>query len=150
MAMEHCPDLLWTRFSGYPLIFKDRPEITVNNNNIAFDSVILHPHQHREYTVWSSPLNPQVNAGKYWPIAMWFCIYRLSFLKTILDWSISKGVKHLAQVELYYKKQGGFQRIIDNYPGSSFGYINMQFGGIEMHRNLNWKELLLMPNVAIK
>jgi hypothetical protein len=149
--MEERPDLLWTRFSGYPVMYEGRaPLVPDENDRITFDGVRLAPWRHDDFTVWSSPLTKEVNTGRYWPIAMWFCIYRLSFLQMLLEWAVSEGAKHLAHVELYYKNAGGFQRVLDSAPNGWFGYINMQFGGIEMHRNRNWEALLSMPNSAIR
>ena len=146
-AMEERPNLLWTRFSGYPVMYEGKVPLVPNGNNqIAFDGVTLSPWRHDDCTVWSSPLTRAVNSGRYWPIAMWFCIYRLSVLEMLLEWAVAEGTKHLAHVELYFKNGVGFQRLLDTIPHGSFGYINMQFGGIEMHRNKNWEMLLSMPN----
>jgi hypothetical protein len=146
-ALDKNPDLLWTRFSGYPLIFNGDNEIIANNETISFDNVILTPKREKEYTLWSTPISTKINEGKYWPLALWFCIYRISFLKEILEWSIGK--KHLCHVEEYYKNPFGFEKIIQHYPKGSCGYINMQFGGFEMHRNGNWQELLKKENKKI-
>lgn len=146
-AMECQPNLLWTRFSGYPVIYDNRiPTMLNNNDKIVFDGVELSPSRNSDYTLWSSPLTAEANNGGYWPIAMWFCIFRLSFLKTLLEWAVANNARHLAHVESYYKNGGGFQRVLNTFTDCSFGYINMQYGGIEMHRNRNWKELLCMPN----
>ena len=64
--------------------------------------------------------------------------------------AVAEGTKHLAHVELYFKNGVGFQSLIEAPPDGSFGYINMQFGGIEMHRNKNWEMLLSMPNDPIR
>lgn len=149
-AMEERPNLLWTRFSGYPVMYEGRVPLVPNvNNQIVFDGVTLSPWRYDDVTVWSSPLTREVNSGRYWPIAMWFCIYRLSFLEMLLEWAVAEGTKHLAHVELYFKNGVGFRRLLDTVPDGSFGYINMQFGGIEMHRNKNWEMLLSMPNDPI-
>jgi hypothetical protein len=150
-AMEDRPNLLWTRFSGYPVMYESKVPLVPNSNNqIVFDGVTLSPLRHEDFTVWSSALTKEVNSGRYWPIAMWFCIYRLSVLGMLLDWAVAEGTKHLAHVELYFKNGVGFQRLLDASPDGSFGYINMQFGGIEMHRNKNWEMLLSMPNDPIR
>jgi len=150
-AMENHSNLLWTRFSGYPVIYDNKtPNILNSADEIVFDGVILSPYRNSDYTLWSSPLTEEANKGRYWPIAMWFSIFKLSFLKTLLEWAVANDARHLAHVEMYYKNNGGFQRVLNTFSGDSFGYINMQFGGIEMHRNRNWKELLCMPNDAIR
>ncbi len=150
-AMEDRPNLLWTRFSGYPVMYEGRVSLVPNDNNqIVFDGVTLSSWRHDDFTVWSSFLTKELNSGRYWPIAMWFCIYRLTFLNMLLEWAIAEGMKHLAHVELYFKNGVGFKRMLDAVPDGSFGYINMQFGGIEMHRNQNWEMLLSMPNDPIR
>lgn len=150
-AMEDQPNLLWTRFSGYPVIFDKKLTITPDvNGQVVFDHVRLYAIRKPEYTLWASPLNDEVNQGNYWPIAMWFSIYRLPFLKTLLEWAINTNTKHLAHVELFYKSGGGFRMLMDAYPQGTFGYINMQYGGIEMHRNLNWRTLLSMSNEPVR
>jgi hypothetical protein len=150
-AMEERPNLLWTRFSGYPVMYEGKvPLVPDDNGQIMFDGVTLSPWRHEDFTLWSSGLTQEVNSGRYWPVAMWFCIYRLSVLEKLLEWAVAKGTKHLAHVELYFKNGVGFQRLIEAYPDGSFGYINMQFGGIEMHRNKNWEALLSMPNDPIR
>ena len=150
-SMERDKSLLWTRYSGYPIIHENRKEFRFNNNGeIIFDNVSLSPRRSNEFTLWSSYLQNNVNEGSYWPIAMWFSLYRIDFLKVLLEWAIEKNKKHLANVEEYYKSEGGFNRIIDKYKGGSFGYINMQFGGFEMHRNKNWKELLKIENKELR
>ena len=150
-AMEERPDLLWTRFSGYPVMYEGKSLLAPNeDDHVVFDGVRLSPLRFDGFTVWSSKLTAEVNTGRYWPIAMWFCIYRLSVLEMLLEWAVAQGTKHLAHVELYFKNGVGFQRLIEAHPDGSFGYINMQFGGIEMHRNKNWEALLSMPNDPIR
>lgn len=150
-ALEDHTGLLWTRFSGYPVIFDKKQFITADTNDqVIFADVRLSPMRKPQYTLWMSPLNEEANKGTYWPIAMWFCIYRLSFLKTLLEWALETNTKHLAHVELFYKSKGGYKKLMEAYPEGSFGYINMQYGGIEMHRNLNWRTLLSLPNEPVR
>jgi hypothetical protein len=148
-ALETNPDLLWVRFSGYPLICEGRPDLEVSADRVRFDTVQLEPRREKEYTLWSSDLDAEVIRGKYWPVAMWFCIYRLDVLSRLLDWADVDSTLHLAHVELYFKQEKGFTRLREEYRGGRFGYINMQNGGIEMHRNANWRDLLRLPNEAI-
>ena len=56
----------------------------------------------------------------------------------------------LTHVELCFMNGVGFQRMLNTLPDGSFGYINMQFGDIEMHRNKNWEMLISMPNDPIR
>jgi|GEM_PF-1724623 len=150
-AMDEHTDLQWTRFSGYPVIFNNRKPLQPSAEDlITFDGVTLRPHRSSKYTLWSSPLTSEANAGNYWQVVMWFCVYRLGFLKQLLEWAVKGNSRHLAHVETFYRKQANFQKILDRFPKSSFGYINMQYGGIEMHRNENWRELLALDNPAIR
>ena len=150
-AMERNINLLWTRFSGYPLIHDGRVPISFDDTNqITFDSVKLSPIRYTDYTLWESQIIPCVNDGKYWPVALWFCIYRLTVLKKVLEFAIAADKKHLGHVEEFFKKEKGFDKLINEYPKGSFGYINMQFGGFEMHRNNNWQELIKMDNREIR
>jgi len=148
-ALANDPDLLWVRYSGYPLICKDRPRLEVVSNRLSFDTVNLKPARRENYTLWWSPLEPDLIRGRYWPVAMWFCIYRLPLLAQLLDWALADGALHLAHVELYYKQEQGFTRLQRAYPTGRFGYVNMQYGGIEMHRNANWRELMSLPNEPV-
>jgi hypothetical protein len=51
----------------------------------------------------------------------------------------------LGSVEAAFQKPKIWQAFIKKYPGE-LGYINMQFGGLEMHRNKNWHTLINYPN----
>ena len=126
------------------------PLVPNEQDRIVFDHVVLTPLRRSGFTLWQSPLSAKVNEGSYWPIAMWFCIFKLDFLKNLLRWALATDVKHLGHVEAFYKEKGGFRRVVDEYPQGLFGYINMQFGGFEMHRNSNWRELISGCNRAIR
>ncbi|NQU35261.1 MAG: hypothetical protein HQ521_18700, partial [Bacteroidetes bacterium] len=147
--MEQNPDLLWTRFSGYPLIYDGRGNLSKKNDRITFDSVVLNSLKRETYTLWFSNLQSDVNKGRYWPVAMWFSIFRLPILRKILILSLKNNCKHLGNVEDYFKNKNGFKWLSLTYPEGSFGYINMQFGGFEMHRNHNWKTLIDLDNNKI-
>ncbi|MGV8059927.1 MAG: hypothetical protein AB2L12_18190 [Smithellaceae bacterium] len=149
MAMEDNENLLWTRFSGYPLIYNKKSMLIKRNDKVIFDKVSLSPLRTPLYTLWQSPINNAVNYGRYWPIAMWFCIFRLEFLKTILKWAIGNKAMNLGNVEAFFKEKGGFDLVVNSFSEFFFGYINMQFGGFEMHRNTNWQQLISAENNPI-
>lgn len=150
-AMAADDNLLWTRFSGYPIMYDGRERLAPNQDDqIVFDGVALSPKRSENYTLWMSSLTSEANSGKYWPVAMWFCIYRLPVLKHMLEWALAHQTKHLAHVEVYFKSRGGFEKLLEAYPNGGFGYINMQFGGIEMHHNRNWPSLLKMSNEEVR
>lgn len=142
-------NLLMIRFSGYPLIYNGFKEIVCENGRIQFDSVTLQPRREKDYTLWWSYFDRHTIEGNYWPIALWFCLYRLDFLEKLLDYPGVKRMKHLAHVELFYKNTENWHRFIEGYNGK-FAYINMQFGGFEMHRNENWRELINLPNHPVR
>ncbi len=148
-ALETNPDLLWVRYSGYPIICNGRPQLEISRDRVRFDTVDLRASRDPGYTLWWSGLDSEVIRGKYWPVAMWFCVYRLPVLAQLLDWALARHVYHLGQAELYFKQADGFSCLQQAYPEGRFGYINMQYGGIEMHRNANWRELLRLPNDPI-
>lgn len=149
-AMSLDDNLIWTRFSGYPIMFDGRvPFESGDKERILFDQVVLSPQRKLDYTLWHAPIDGNANCGRYWPIALWFCIYRLDALKAFLEWALENNVKHLAHAEEYFKERDGFERVINRYPNGRFGYINMQFGGFEMHRNPRWRELIAGDNKAV-
>lgn len=149
-AMQENQNLLWVRFSGYPVIYQNRLPFQLGlDGEISFDGVRLTPTRTEKYTLWRSRLSDESIRGDYWPIALWFCIYKLSVLKAILEWAIENKAKHLAHAELFYKNGTGFTRLLDRFPSGEFGYINMQFGGIEMHRNPNWRGLMALSNEEV-
>jgi hypothetical protein len=147
VEMRGNPNLLCLRYSGYPLICNAAPALKISNDDsLHFDVVTLRPYRRSEYTLWSSELTSDLVRGNYWPIAMWFCVFPLHVLLIILDDAIKAGCHHLAHVEVFYRDSNNFELLAKKFPNSSFGYINMQFGGIEMHRNKNWRTLLQLPN----
>lgn len=148
--MEQEPKCLWSRFSGYPLIYNGPNVFNFQEQKLCFDGVQLARIAFPKYTSWVSEINDNTNQGRYWPVSMWFTIYRATFLREILKYSIDNdGSRHLANVEDFYKNKGGFAYLVDNYSEHKFAYINMQFGGFEFHRNKNWKELVNQENLAI-
>ena len=148
-AFRRDNELLMVRFSGYPQIYNGRIPLERVNDRISFDKVVLKPERRDEYTLWWSYFNEDTVEEKYYSIALWFCIYRLEFLKKVLSYPPVQGMKHLCHVEAYYKNKENWKRFLKEVRGK-FGYINMQFGGFEMHRNKNWRELIEMPNNAIR
>lgn len=149
-AMSGDEELIWTRFSGYPIMYDGRTPFTPKEDRVAFDKVVLSPLRNPGYTLWQAPITSEANEGRYWPIALWFCIFRLEALRDFLQWALEKNVKHMAHVEEYFKEGEGFQRVMARYPFGKFGYVNMQFGGFEMHRNPNWQALISGDNEAVR
>ena len=147
-AFEQDESLSMLRFSGYPILYNNLIPLTYENDHILFDNIILRPERRNNYTLWWSSFNENNVDGRYWPIALWFCFYRLEFLKKLLEYKPVRKMQHLAHVELFYKDKSNWCRFLKEISGK-FGYINMQFGGLEMHRNKNWQELIQLPNKGI-
>ena len=148
-ALEANPDLMWTRYSGYPLIYEKRAALEKDNDEVRFDAVTLRPWRTPEYTLWWDSLEDKSVRGRYWPIAMWFCIFRLVVLERLLEQAPTGAGRHLADVEVFYKQESNWEKFVSS-TGGKFGYINMQYGGIEMHRNKNWRELMRISNDEIR
>ena len=94
-AFNRDEKLLMVRFSGYPLLYNNRLPLTTENDRISFDSVSLEPDRKENYTLWWTNFSENNIDGNYWPIALWFCIYRIDFLKEILSnelTAMSKGL----------------------------------------------------------
>lgn len=156
-AMKADDEISWLRFSGYPLIHSGHTKFSFDNDNVLIDGIDFKPTRHSNYTSWLTSLTKtrEVNPVHYWPVALWHSVFRLEVLKTILERGLSiyggtESLKrkvlgksiHLCHVELTYKSNFGFNNLIKNYPKAKYGYINMQFGGFEIHRNPNWKQLM--------
>jgi hypothetical protein len=120
----------------------------VNNNKVSFSNVDLSPIKRNDYTLWSSPYKSNMIDG-FWPIVLWSTVYRIDFLENLLNYSGMKRSTALGHVELFYKDKKNWNSFIKIFPGE-IGYINMQFCGIEMQRNLNWKELINYPNNEVR
>ena len=148
-ALEADPELMWVRFSGYPLIYAKRTPLQEKDDEVKFDGVKLRPWRTPEYTLWWDYLGKNTVRGRYWPVAMWFCVFRLTFLESLLEQAPTEPGRHLADVEVFYKLESNWEKLVSN-SGGKFGYVNMQYGGIEMHRNKNWRELMRTPNDEIR
>lgn len=148
-ALEADQDLMWVRYSGYPLIYANRVPLEQNGDEVRFDDISLRSRRESDYTLWWDDLKTSTVRGRYWPIAMWFCIFRLEFLERLLGEAPIGAGRHLASVELFYKQESNWSDLIAGKNGR-FGYINMQFGGIEMHRNKNWRQLMQLENCEMR
>jgi hypothetical protein len=141
------PDLAWLRFSGYPIISPGGRDYKRVDNTIIFDEVVLQQRRRNNYTCWHTPIDERAAGGRYWPVAMWHSLYNLNVLRAMLRKAVeSKNCLYLANVEEYFKSGTGMRWFMENFRGMSFGYINMQFAGFEMHPNPNYRLLLAGPN----
>lgn len=154
-AFKRDPELLTVMFSSYPLISRQNfPEgnkkfIKIEEDGVSFDEVTLKPSRFEAYTLWWSYFHSRMAAGNFWPIAMWNTMYRSDFIAALLSFEYVSKLPRLGQVEKYYKNESNLKRLLENNPGK-VGFINMQYGGLEMHRNKDWEDLLKMPNISVK
>jgi len=151
-AFEKDEELVAVRLSDYPILSKDctpelgnRTRIDVGENLVSFDRVHLQPTRHKDYTLWWAYFDDKMADGEYWPIAMWQAVYRAEFLERLLTHEPVAKLGSLGQVELYYKTNWRSASL-----AGKLAYINMQFAGLEMHRNRNWRELIRYSNEAVR
>lgn len=152
-AMDGLVDLQLVRLSAYPLLTGQCTAELGNmtfcrreGDTVAFDGVVLHPVRRDGFTVWKSAWQASTADGNFWPVMLWNALYRVDFLERLLTDPHVPPRSGLGPVEAWYKTN--WASIWRQLPGS-FGFINMQFGGLERERNPNWRELLALPNRPI-
>ena len=158
-------ELMQIRMSGYPIIWKgnsrelgNTSQLEIHSDSIRFDNILLTPTRRRLYSAWTSDLSAIPAHGSFHPIILWSAVYRADFLESLLKFSWGLSPKSLGHIESYYKKRDGWYRTLGGIPwcrqcprlSGKLGFINMQFGGLEMHRDKNWEELIQMSNTAIR
>lgn len=151
-AFQRDAELVEVHLSGYPILSKDcTPErgnctiIDVDDDVVFFDRVRLQPTRYDGYTLWWSYFHEDMADGEYWPIVMWQAVYRAEFLEGLLTRDPAPNLRSLGAVEVYYKADWRVASL-----AGKLGYINMQFAGLEMQRNHNWRELIGYTNVAVR
>jgi len=155
-AFTQDSELMEIRATGYPILSRacttelgNCSQIQISKDEICFDQVRLHPIRRKDYTLWQTLYHANIMDGQYWALPMWSTIYRADFLEKLLTYDVVHTMKRLGEVELYYKNKDNWQVALPHFSGK-LGYINMQFGGLEMHRNKNWQELISLPNTAVR
>lgn len=156
-AFERDEELMEVIFTGYPILHRkystpqlgNRSCIAVGKNRVSFGSLHLSPTRYRDYTLWWSRFHENMVDGAFWTIFMWQALYRAGFLEKVLAFEGVRGRRSLGRVEQYYKTKVNWRHALLYFFGK-LGYINMQFGGLEMHRNKTWKKLICFPNVAVR
>ncbi|MCS3685476.1 hypothetical protein [Salinibacter ruber] len=157
-AFQRRPSLKLVRFTDTPVLSSDcteelgnRTQIQVDEDTVRFEEITFSPQRYEDYTLWTSPFHADIVGGQYHPIPMWFSLYRTSFLRTLLETFRREReyVAALTWVEKFYKDKKNWRKISSNIEGE-FGYINMQFGGLEMQWNENWEELVSLPNEPVR
>ena len=157
-AFEHDEELMEVPFTGYPILHRKHstPQlgncscVNISEDQVSFGNLHLSPTRYKDYTLWWSHFHARMVDEAFWAVLMWQVLYRAEFLETILLFESARGRRTLGQVELYYyKNRDNWRRLLESFPGK-LGYINMQFGGLEMHRNRTWREMMRFPNVAVR
>jgi hypothetical protein len=153
VALDNLPDLNLVRLSAYPILTAEcnaeQGNMTLcrrDGDTVRFDGVKLHPVRVDGFTVWKSPWTAATADGRFWPIMLWNAVYRIDFLEQLLSNPAIADSQSLGAVEDWYKTH--WATVWPRLAGS-FGFINMQFAGLERERNLNWRELLALPNRAV-
>jgi hypothetical protein len=156
-AFRQVPDLQIVRLTGIPILSKDctpelgnRSQLTISENQVQFENLVLQPQRFDDYTLWWSHFHPDLMQGTYYAIPMWFTVFRSSFLEKLLTLNETvANLRGLGLVELYYKDMGNWREALNHIEGK-LGYVNMQFGGLEMQRNPNWQTLVNLPNEPVR
>jgi len=158
-AFERDEDLMYVRFAGTPILDPDcTPEagnlthLSIGEGHVAFDNVDFYPQDYDGYTLWTARFEEDMIDERYWPIVGgWKSMYRINFWEEVLtfDEAVTE-MESTAEVERYFKfGEDNWQRFVDRFDGK-VGYINMQFGGLEMEKNQNWEELVAYPNTPLR
>lgn len=155
-AFSKNPKLAKARLSARPLLSADCTKelgnltnIKLEDDKITFNNIELKPIRQEDYTLWWSYFHNDM-VDEFWPIALWGGVYRLDFLKKILFNKNASNITHLAGLELFYKDKKNWIKFLKDNDNNKIGYINMQFCGLEMHRNKNWNELINYPNNEVR
>jgi hypothetical protein len=149
-AMDALPDLNQVRLSAYPILTGacdgERGNLSLCErvgDTVRFDSVVLHPARRDGFTIWQAPWEASTADGRFWPVMLWNAVYRIGFLEQLLAHDAVADLPGLGPVEAWYKTH--WERAWPRLAGS-FGFINMQFAGLERERNPDWQRLVGLPN----
>jgi hypothetical protein len=152
-AMDTHEEVSVVRLSAYPILSGDCDRehgnttlITRADDSVRFDSVVLRPHRSTAFTLWSAPWEASTADGRFWPIILWNAVYKVDFLLGLLSNEATARLANLGTVEAWYKSNW---KAAWRYMQGSFGFISMQFAGLERERNLNWRELIDLPNTPV-
>ncbi len=155
-AFSNDRELQEVLFVGYPILIKrhskpllgNRTGLTIEENQVSFDTIQLHPTRCTDYTLWWSYFHDRMVDGRFWAVVMWMALYRAEFLESVL--TLAPTGRTLGQVESYYRNRSNWERLSHRFPGK-LGYINMQFGGLEMHHHSQeWCEMIRFPNTPVR
>jgi len=149
-AFERDKELVQIRLVGYPLIGRahnfqlgNLTHISVDPGQVSFRGVHLTPTRQQDYTLWWTRFQDGVLKSRCWPVVLWLSVYRAKFLEELL----ARSNIALGLVELYYRNENNWG---EQQLSKKLGFVNMQFGGLEIHRNKNWREIVSLPNTPVK
>ncbi|MBN1764201.1 MAG: hypothetical protein JW860_03005 [Sedimentisphaerales bacterium] len=155
-ALENDEQLMQIRMSAFPLISRycnskqgNKTSLNIDGCTVRFDKICLQSTDFNEFTLWWSFLTNDMAAGEFWPIALWTTVYRIDYLEQVLTFKEAVRKNNLGEVEEYYTNNDVWQQFIKNYPGK-LGFINMQYAGIEMEHNRDWRDLMKLPNEPVR
>jgi len=156
-AFRHDKELMEVIFTGYPILHRrystpqlgNRSCIAVSEDQVSFGSLSLTPTRYQDYTLWWSWFHANMVDGAFWAIFMWQALYRAEFLERLLTFEPVQRITRLGNIESHYKNKRRWQQALQHFSGK-LGYINMQFGGLEMHRHGNWQEMVALPNTEVR
>lgn len=154
-AFEHHPELVMIRTTGIPILSRycspelgNRTFLQIEADTIRYAGLTLYPARYDDYTLWRTAYDAHSMDGDYYAIPMWSAVYRIDFLERLLTLNTRISAhRTLGAVELYYRNN--WANIYSQLQGD-FGYINMQFAGLETQRNSNWQTLLHYPNDPVR
>lgn len=154
-AFERDEELMQIRLAGYPILTRyctaekgNLAQVEVRKDEILFDGIHLKPSRTQSYTLWLTRFQDRVIESRCWPICLWQAVYRAEYLEEVLSQAIEHGREVLGRVEVYWRYRANWPK---SWLSMKLGFINMQFGGFEMHRNADcWGELIRFPNIAVR
>jgi len=155
-AFEHDEELMEVFMVGYPILNKycssllgNLSMIDVSADAVTFEKICLRPSRYEDYTLWWSYAHKDMVGGAFWPIYAWMVMYRVDFLERILTFEPVRDITVLGAVEDYYRHRNGWLEALKHFSGK-IGFVNMQFVGLEIHRNENWQEIITYPNSEVR
>jgi len=155
-AFEQTPELAWVRMSAYPIVSRtntpelgNRADLRIENDTVQFQNICLEPVRRETYTLWRAVCREDWIGGRFWPFVLWLTVYRTFQLENMLA-EVVDIAPRLGRAEACFQEPSRWTQVLRSYPAATLGYINMQFGGFEMHRNKNWETILQWPNVAVR
>lgn len=140
--LEYCKSLTnmdIIRLSGWPIIFPgcvngNATFLDIQNDMVKIKNaeVSFKPERKQDFTLWSTAFKDIGNVGRFWTLPMWFTIYSTELITHLLKTCPQKNGT-LGNLEVYHRNN--WNKVKNMFPNKRIGYINMQFGGFEMHRH---------------